>query len=505
MKRIISFALIIMMVFALAACKQPKDTAVDPTDAPKPTEAAADPTEVPTDDPAKITPEPTEMPVKPDDPHKDLPKIMQGHNVAFIYNPDGALYGWGSNEYGQVGCGSNEGRNVPVFIGTGLKPVIVGDTVFALSPDGVLWGWGRNDAAQLGTGDTENRLSPVELMYFVTDVVDQGLCFGALTESGEYYEWGWQPVVSGLTDAQKAERTEPQLVLDNVRSVNGRYIVTRDNVLLTRTYDEGWQKLCEDVAEVCWDYTGILVKGTDGKLYALRGGEKLLVAGTGSRSVTISDGTAYILMNDGKLYSYVIDFSTVVDTPEDAMGRIELIMDGVTDFYAGFYTDEDWAYDYKVALKANGELWTWGVWKQAMLGKSQMADQKTPECVATGVRSVVVNGAAMYAVADDGELWATGMGRDEGLMFGCIGDGTDATRYGFVSTRLEGVCEVYSDLNIVYEEEEESDYVILYSRSYAVDAEGRIFAWGWNGDGFLGTGAGEELVLTPTEVHLTKN
>ena len=53
MKRIISFALIFIMALSLAACRQPKEASVDPTDAPKPTETVTQPTAEPTEAPAK--------------------------------------------------------------------------------------------------------------------------------------------------------------------------------------------------------------------------------------------------------------------------------------------------------------------------------------------------------------------------------------------------------------------------------------------------------------------
>ena len=63
MKRIISFALIFIMALSLAACRQPKEASVDPTDAPKPTETVTQPTEEPTPAPTEApTPEPTEAP-----------------------------------------------------------------------------------------------------------------------------------------------------------------------------------------------------------------------------------------------------------------------------------------------------------------------------------------------------------------------------------------------------------------------------------------------------------
>ena len=66
MKKLISILLCAMMALSLAACRQPKDAAVDPTAAPKPTEAVTEqPTEEPTEAPTEAptpTPAPTETP-----------------------------------------------------------------------------------------------------------------------------------------------------------------------------------------------------------------------------------------------------------------------------------------------------------------------------------------------------------------------------------------------------------------------------------------------------------
>ncbi|MBQ1520745.1 MAG: hypothetical protein IIZ56_04635, partial [Clostridia bacterium] len=77
--------------------------------------------------------------------------------------------------------------------------------------------------------------------------------------------------------------------------------------------------------------------------------------------------------------------------------------------------------------------------------------------------------------------------------------------YGFVDLGLKNICTVFTHLEVDYiDYDDGTDGVQLYSRTYAVDSDGRIFAWGWNGDGCLGVGSGDENVLSPTEVFLTK-
>ena len=143
MKRALSLALILIMSLSLAACKAGNSpaSAGDPTQAPAPTQEAVvpteqTPTEAPTEPAVTPAPETTPMPFRPEDPYPELPKIIQSRDVFFIVYPDGTLYGWGKNDYGQLGIGTTEDVSAPRFIANGLTPVIVGDLrpVAALDP-----------------------------------------------------------------------------------------------------------------------------------------------------------------------------------------------------------------------------------------------------------------------------------------------------------------------------------------------------------------------------------
>jgi len=79
---------------------------------------------------------------------------------------DGTLWGWGANDFGQLGSNNTINRSSPVQIGTtnGWKKVLTGEyCVLALKNDGTLWGWGRNDRGQLGSNNTIDRSSPVQI------------------------------------------------------------------------------------------------------------------------------------------------------------------------------------------------------------------------------------------------------------------------------------------------------------------------------------------------------
>ena len=513
MKRVLSFVLIVLMALSLAACRtSPQPAAADPTEAPTtptevPTEAPADPTEPEETQTPTETPEPTPF-AFPEETADKGPKVIQGNGVFFLVKSDGTVYGWGNNEYGQLGLGDAENRSVPVFVANGLTPVIVGDTVFALSEDNILWGWGRNDCGQLGLGDGENHARPVELMHFVKDLVYTWDGFMALTESGEVYHWGYSTGYTQLTDAEKEARLVPELVFEDVDSISLYCMIKKNGDLYLKRGD--WMKVAENAVRV-FDKGGYIsyVECTDGILYYINDYNELGPICGDIHDVKVSDRCAYILKNDGTLWCWDME-GEYHDVPEERQNALTYIMDNVIEILCGWEMDEDWGYNYNFALKANGELWAWSAgYSCATVGKDRDSDSLEPECVATNVKKVVTNNAQTFIIKDDGSVWATGLSSDfcgGGVFFGSLGDGTEEMRYGFVELPLEGVVSVFSKLTEVFTEYDDgTDSVDLYARTFAVDAEGRIWAWGWNGDGLLGVNSAERDVLSPMEVHLTKS
>jgi E3 ubiquitin-protein ligase HERC4 len=107
-----------------------------------------------------------------------LVKLLDGHCVVQIacgndhtmaLTDDGQVFVWGSNEYGQLGLGEKikTHQNVPEVIrclkGVPVRQIVAGDNhSFILSKSGSLYGWGRNDFGQLGLGDTKNKYLPTK-------------------------------------------------------------------------------------------------------------------------------------------------------------------------------------------------------------------------------------------------------------------------------------------------------------------------------------------------------
>ena len=97
--------------------------------------------------------------------------------TTFATKSDGTLWGWGANDYGQIGDNTSNflaGKSSPVQIGANTNWLIVetgGYSTFAIKTDGTLWSWGHNYNGQLGYGPasftfgslSNNKSSPTQI------------------------------------------------------------------------------------------------------------------------------------------------------------------------------------------------------------------------------------------------------------------------------------------------------------------------------------------------------
>ena len=80
------------------------------------------------------------------------------------YSGSGGGFGWGRNNYGQLGQNNETAYSSPVQI-PGDWSVIKGGSgnTFGVKSDGTLWSWGRNDQGQLGHNNKTKYSSPVQI------------------------------------------------------------------------------------------------------------------------------------------------------------------------------------------------------------------------------------------------------------------------------------------------------------------------------------------------------
>ncbi len=127
----------------------------------------------------------------------DWMAISVGFNHCLGLKADGTLWGWGINQQGQLGVGEPlTARLVPTQATTvtGLKTVSAGAWFsLGLKPDGSLWAWGANVYGQLGFGDTTRRTIPTQVGTATNwqEVAAASYFSLALRKNLSVWAWGW--------------------------------------------------------------------------------------------------------------------------------------------------------------------------------------------------------------------------------------------------------------------------------------------------------------------------
>jgi alpha-tubulin suppressor-like RCC1 family protein len=125
-------------------------------------------------------------------------QVASSGTHTLIVGPDGTVYGFGRNQYGQAGAGSQPYIAEPTAL-RDVPParqvsIANADRSVLLSQDGRVYTWGRNEYGTLGVSenDVSERTSPGEVAG-LTGVVRLASCRraeAALREDGTVWMWG---------------------------------------------------------------------------------------------------------------------------------------------------------------------------------------------------------------------------------------------------------------------------------------------------------------------------
>jgi Regulator of chromosome condensation (RCC1) repeat/PASTA domain len=139
--------------------------------------------------------------------------------------------------------------------------------------------------------------------------------------------------------------------------------------------------------------------------------------------------------------------------------------------------------EFTVALRSNGEVWTWGANDHGQLGDGTHTNRTTPARNQAGYGMTQVSAGGYYALARRaGSVWAWGA--------------NDSGQLGNGSTVADSASPVIVDRRT----QNAPQVVAGYNHAFAVDPDGSLWAWGANDKGELGLGTAGPAVRTPQKV-----
>jgi len=381
--------------------------------------------------------------------------------------------------YGRTGLREREGKRVPrMKLALACRAVAAGvAAALALGPQRAgadqAMAWGYNSNGEIGNGTTTQSHVPVAVTGLSSGVtaVAGGASHSLAIQNGALFAWAYNGY-GQLGDGTTTQRTTPVPVTSlssGVTAIAGGYL---HSLAIQNGAVYAWG----------WNNAGQLGDGTSTNRHSpvpittLASGVTAIAAG-GDDSLAIQNRALYAWgYNDfGQLGN---GSSSSSSTPQ----LVPSLTSGVSAIAAGSA--------HSLAL-VNGGVYAWGNNDHGQLGNSTNVGTFNPNVTPYGIPSLSSGVTAIAAGYDhslavmNGAVYAWGWNSN-----GQLGDGTTTDRS--VPVRIDG-----ADLTHIVEVAA-SNY-----DSYALDANGSLWVWGYNDYGELGLGNTQEQnrpihVLPPT-------
>lgn len=379
------------------------------------------------------------------------------------------LYSTGINTYGGLGLGNTTDRSSPSLVSSGVSWLMFSNNYFSsggIRSDNTLWTWGLNSSGQLGSGTTVDRYSPVQVPGSWSRVGMGWQCAFGIRTNATLWAWGdnsfgqlglnsratlfysspvqvgtisWLEVLSsGQAGTQYtfAQRTGGGLIYSWGVNTNGE-LGLGDRVSRSSPVQ---------VSSVIWTRIPRLAPGSNS------------VSGLDNNNQYIY---GWGLNTNGQLgLGDTVTRSTPTQIGFDTWAQV------CTTSTNGF------------GIKTDLSLWGWGLNTAGEIGQpvnTTVTYSWTSMARTMGIRSTpagvgVASSTSVHVIRSDGTMWAWGENRRGELG---VGD----------TTRRASPTQIGTDTN----------WAILYrgmpeGNAAAIKTDGRLYKWGYNANGTLGTG-----------------
>ena len=393
----------------------------------------------------------------------DIVDVAAKYDHALIVNASGEVYGWGDNQYGQLGVsGQNEvAYAMKIDALQDVERVYTGkDCSAMIKKDGSAFLLGGNSRGELGNGTLNSSVAPVSLHGNIS--IDN-LTFGqhhavAISKDGCLYAWGDKSggqIGDGAIKTNEAPKKIPEI--SDVKSVSAgdQYSVAVKN----------------DGTVWLWGYDFTTNTDLDGptQIEGLTS-IKEVVAGSNFCMALKTDGTVLGWGDNSK--GQLGDGTTTTRTAPVAISGIS----GVSKLAVG--------HQYCLALKNDGTVWAWGYNNVGQLGLGNTISYNTPQQIInlSGIIDIAAGRSHSLALGTGSAVYAWG---DNSA--GQLGDGTTTSR-----STPAGISTFTSGMNITC-------VAAGGYHSLAVDTY-KTYGWGSSAYNSLGPRV-EGAVKTPQVVY----
>ncbi|NJM93298.1 MAG: T9SS type A sorting domain-containing protein [Cytophagales bacterium] len=391
---------------------------------------------------------------------------------SYAIKSNGTLWAWGFNRKGQLGDSTTTIRSLPVQVGQDSTWVTVSsmmEHVLAIKADGTLWAWGDNPGYQLGNGNNTNQLIPVQVGTdndWVQATAGNGFS-RALKADGSIWSWGfnnWGQLGNGTNTIAQ---TPTRIGSDNdwVYISNGQIhtlAIKADGSLWAWGNNSSGQ-----LGDGSTTNSNVPIRiGSDNDWVQAHGGFYHSAALKSDGSVWVWGSNQFGQLGQNSSGDNFLTSPTRVGTDNDW-----------TQVYCGNY--------YVMALKANGIYYGWGR-NNSTLGTGDFSENtlipKKSYSSEIYFTRLSLGYAHSLAIRSDGSLW--GWGSNAANVIG------QSSEIEFSAVPLQ----VGSDNNW-------KEVSAGQNFSFALKADGTLWAWGYNYHGQLGNNSTDDLSI-PTQIGM---
>jgi alpha-tubulin suppressor-like RCC1 family protein len=378
-------------------------------------------------------------------------------NQSLCVKTDGTLWAWGNGGSGQLGLGDTISRSSPVQVGALTTwDIPEGGAQFSLctKTDGTLWAWGQGSDGRLGLGNTTSYSSPKQVGALTNwSKPAAGLSFSTCTTTdGKLFTWGQgsdgKLGLNNTTDFSSPVQVgslTTWAVPDAGQSSTGciQGVATAAPVNLTLPVVSGvaqegeilssttgtWDQFPSSFAYQ-WQRGTSNIGGATSSTYLIAAADvgstlRCVVTATNSIGATAANSanTATVIAYVGKLFSWGTNSAGAlgIDIGTSYTNRSSPVQIGA---------DTLWSSNRKTALftlavKTNGQLWSWGYNGYGMLGIGTNTNRSSPVQVGALTDWATPGGGDNFSscVKTDGTLWTWGFNN-----YGQLGHGDTINR-----------------------------------------------------------------------------